>query len=296
MNFVSGEKIQQLCDIYCGNSFHLNRNPIIKQQTEKHLDLETLQTEFDNPKLVFCYSQCLDLLREKIHFFKNNFVLVSHNEDTNVTEQYRSLADTPKITKWFAQNLMINHSKVHFLPIGIANSMWPHGNLQLLETISLASKDMEKSTDVFFNFRISTNPSARQQCHTILTAKGLQFTHDIPHIQCLLEMAKSKFFISPDGNGIDCHRIWEGYALGAIPILLKSPFSLHLQSMLPCVLLDSWSDFNLQSCLSQYTVLKQQLESNSTFTNFETYKQRILQAVDDLTNKAVILNLSLIHI
>jgi hypothetical protein len=290
MKYISGEKIQQLCDIYCGNSFHLNRNPVIQQQTHKHLDLDQLHTEFDNPTLVFCYSQCLDTLMSKLHLFKNQFVLVSHNEDTNITEHYKPLADSPKISKWFAQNLMITHPKVHFLPIGIANSMWPHGNLHLLDAVRSISKENPKTKDVLFNFRLSTNPTARHHCYNVLTSKGLQFTQDIPHEQCLQEMAKSKFFISPDGNGIDCHRIWEGYALGSIPILLKSTFSLHLQSILPCILLNSWNDFTLEACLSQYDELKSKLDKNYTFTNFETYKGRILQAVYDLTHKTETMN------
>ena len=125
MDFISGEKIQQLCDVFCGNDFHLNRNPIIQSQVEKHCNLDMLDAEYDNPLLVFCYSQCLDTLQEKLHLFKNNFILVSHNEDTNITDKYISLANSPKIIQWFAQNLMIVHPKVHFLPIGMANSMWP---------------------------------------------------------------------------------------------------------------------------------------------------------------------------
>ena len=40
-------------------------------------------------------------------------------------------------------------------------------------------------------------------------------------------VGKSRFVLSPPGNGIDCHRTWEALFLGAIPIVKRSfwPFS-----------------------------------------------------------------------
>ena len=54
-------------------------------------------------------------------------------------------------------------------------------------------------------------------------------------------LAKSKFVVSPPGNGSDCHRTWEAIYLGCIPIVLKDswPFS-HLE--LPILALETWSD------------------------------------------------------
>jgi hypothetical protein len=50
---------------------------------------------------------------------------------------------------------------------------------------------------------------------------------------------RSKFVISPPGNGPDCHRTWEALYLGAIPIVISKswPFN-HLE--LPVVIIDSW--------------------------------------------------------
>jgi hypothetical protein len=290
MDFISGEKIQQVCDVYCGNDFHLNRNPIIQRQREKHCNLDTLHTEFNNPSLVFCYSQCLETLATKLHLFKNPFVLVSHNEDTNITDKFIPLADSPKIIQWFAQNLMIVHPKVHFLPIGMANSMWRHGNLDHIEMFAEHSKMIEKDTLFFFNFRVQTNASARTECVRALTTKGIPFTPEIPYELYLQELAKCKYIICPDGNGIDCHRIWEAYAVGTIPILLRNTFSMHLQSILPCILLDSWDQLNIPQCVVEYGSLKSKLDKNYRFCKFSTYKDRIMRAVEHITAPTTSLN------
>jgi FkbM family methyltransferase len=279
-DICSGEKFQQLCDVYCGVPWHLQRNPVISAQVEKHINLETLTEEYDNPKLVFCYSCSLELLMDKIQLFKNKFILVSHNEDENITEKYHKLVDNPKIVRWFAQNLMMNHEKVEMLPIGLANAMWPHGNLQHL--VNVVGENIKKENDVLFNFTMFSNGPARSHCKNELEKKGLQFISYTPRDQYLQMMAKYKFAICPDGHGVDCHRIWEAYYLNTIPVLLKSPFSLHLQKYLPCIILDKWEDLNIAECVTNYDSYIQQLNNSRKYLLFDTYKEKIQNAVKSL--------------
>jgi FkbM family methyltransferase len=276
-DICSGEKFQQLCDIYCGTQEDLQRNPVIRLETHKHLNLVKLTEPYNNPSLVFCYSCSLELFMSKINLFQNNFVLVSHNEDENITEKYRSLADNPKIIRWFAQNLMINHDKVEILPIGLANAMWPHGNLQRLVDVYNKTKNKEKLNEIFFNFTCFSN-NTRHHCKSEVEKKGLKFLDYIQPHQYLEIMAKYKFAICPDGHGIDCHRIWEAYYLNLIPIMLKSTFSLHVQNYLPCVLLEKWEDLDVQKCLENYDKYLDQLKKSRKYLFFDTYKSRIVNA------------------
>ena len=50
---------------------------------------------------------------------------------------------------------------------------------------------------------------------------------------------RSRFVLSPPGNGPDCHRTWEALYLGATPIVLRDswPFTAH---DLPVLQVDSW--------------------------------------------------------
>jgi hypothetical protein len=281
-DIISGEKFQQLCDVYCGVPWHLERNPIIRAQTHKHLNLENLVAPYNNPRLVFCYSCSLELLMEKIHLFQNKFVLVSHNEDENVTEKYLPLANHPLVVKWFAQNLMVDHDKVEMLPIGLANAMWPHGNIEHLINICKMTENMEKTNDFFFNFSISTNESKRMHCKQELEKKGLSFNSHIPREIYLQTLATYKFVICPEGNGVDCHRIWEAYYLNTIPIMLKNQFSLHLQNILPCILLDKWEDLNKDFCLKYYEEYVKALQYSKQYLLFNTYKDRIQKYVSTI--------------
>lgn len=256
---LSGERFQQLCDVYCGSQSDMNRNPIIAAQVHKHKILDTLNRPWDNPRLIFCYSCALDTLMTKLQYIMNPFVLVSHNEDNNVTEQFLPIANHPLLIQWFAQNVMMRHPKIHWIPIGIANQMWPHGNPSMFLQTCAQLDSFPKQYDVFFNFSIHTNPAARQSCRTVLESKGLQLIPQLPLSTYLPVLASHRYVICPPGNGVDCHRIWEALLVGVIPILLRSCFTETIAETIPCILLDRWEDFDLQSLHTNTQRLSNQL-------------------------------------
>ena len=45
MNIITGEKIQNLCDYYIGTLCDLNFNPVIRNQTSKHINLDNYDIE-----------------------------------------------------------------------------------------------------------------------------------------------------------------------------------------------------------------------------------------------------------
>ena len=274
---LSGERFQQLCDVYCGSHYDLHRNPKIAAQPDKHILLDTLTQPWNNPRLIFCYSCALSTFMNKLHLLQNPFILVSHNEDDNVTEQFLPIANHPLLIHWFAQNLMIRHTKISWIPIGIANEMWPHGNpgMFLQTCANLAS--FPKEYDVFFNFSIHTNQGARQPCKTILEQKGLTFVPTLPLTSYLPVLATHRYAICPPGNGVDCHRIWECLMVGTIPILLRSCFTETIAETIPCILLNSWEDFSLEQIHQEYPRLSHALltiHSNGTL-QFSTFVTKI---------------------
>lgn len=282
MNFesiLSGERFQQLCDVYCGSFYDLYRNPVIARQTEKHMYIDQLNKEWNNPSLIFCYSCALSTFQSKLHLLKNPFVLVSHNEDTNITEmEYQGILTCPLVIKWFAQNKMIEHPKVELLPIGVANAMWTHGNVNTL--LQVAQSNLPKNNTLYFYFNTSTNAKERESCKVTLEAKGLQFGSLKSHSAYLQELASSKFAICPPGNGIDCHRTWECFYLNVIPVLLKSAFTESLSHVLPCILLTSWDEFDYSLLTdATYNELIQKLNKAKLHLSLDYYKSQIYKYI-----------------
>jgi hypothetical protein len=262
---ITGERIQQMADIYIGTCEDLNYNPLIRAETHKHVlicdicDI-CIYEQYDNPYCIFFYTHRISEMSAIIRLFKNPFVLLSHNSDTNIHENEDSLAilNCHKLEKWYTQNLCFYHPKIFMLPIGFANSMWDHGNLSLFDSDAFLQSLSCKSKKIYFNFSIHTNPSKRQICYDEVSKK-VQWLHDVHPIDNLLRMKEYEFCICPEGNGVDCHRLWEALYLKCVPIVVNSPFVCTLQRYnIPMVILEKWDDLDID--LLQY--------SNYTFEEY----------------------------
>jgi len=266
MEIVTGEKIQQLCDIYIGDQSDFYANPVIANQPEKHCPLSSIQYPFYNPPRVFCYSHRILEFAEKIPYFMNDFTLVTHNSDGEIYEcdEINDILNYSKLLKWYAQNTRMNHAKLVFTPIGIANSQWPHGNLDNFRPENLKPK----TKGIYFNFNVYTNLTKRMYCFNRLKHK-LEWLDEVPPHENIQRLSEYEFCICPEGNGVDTHRLWEALYVKTIPIVIKSDFTdVLLENNVPIVVLDDWSQ--LDECTLDYS--KYNLDNNSirrimTFTN-----------------------------
>jgi len=244
-NIISGEKIQQLADVYLGLDEDFTFNPVIREQEYKRMNLRTIPGDFDNPPIVFCYTHRIDLLAAKIDLFLNNFVLITHNSDHSIDKNDANVArilNNTKLQKWFGQNITFFHDKLHMIPIGIANSQWEHGIHNFNNYINI-----EKKNDVYFNFNINTNYDKRYGCYEVLRTR-LNWLENVTPRENIERLAQYKFCVCPEGNGFDTHRLWEALYLKTVPIVIKSEYSQILAKYnVPMVVLESWGDLNIEN-------------------------------------------------
>ena len=135
LGILSGEKIQEQCDIYLGEMNDFIFNNRIAIQHKKCLTISSIKNTWNNPYKLFVYAHRLIEFIKILPYLQNEFILVSHNSDENIDEKYLIILEHPKLIRWYAQNLMIHHLKLELIPIGIANSMWPHGNLTTFQRV-----------------------------------------------------------------------------------------------------------------------------------------------------------------
>jgi FkbM family methyltransferase len=270
---ITGEKIQQICDIYLGFDDDFRFNPVIASQNFKHCNLNSLTKPFDNPQKIFCFSHRIDKLSSVIHLFQNDFILVTHNSDGEIRkcEDVVNILNCDKLLKWFGQNICFDHEKLCFLPIGLANSQWPHGNLSAFHNTRFSSTS--KTNDVYFNFNISTNIIKRKPCYDILKNK-LQWLATINPTENHKRLSTFRFCICPDGNGMDTHRLWECLYLNVVPIVIKNEFTnLLVKQNIPLVVLDSWENFDLNSL--KYSDFDFESNSLQELLDFSNYSSKI---------------------
>lgn len=265
-SFITGDKLQKLCDVYCGSEKELNKN----SEKEKHINIENLNSQWDNPKIIFCYNSILLTFIKKLHLLKNIFVLVSHNDDINITKEFIDLAESPLLIRWFTKNIMFEHPKIHILPTGIINSLYKNNNLNILNDI--INLKLNKEDKIHFYFNLNNNNFERTKCKYILENKGLKFENFNNYFEYLKNLSKCKFAICPPSDGIDCYKNWECYYCGVIPIFLYSKFAKILSEKLPCIILYDWNDFDYDEIMKKYEELAPKIYKNKRYLDFNYYK------------------------
>jgi hypothetical protein len=248
MDYITGEKIQSLADV----SFAAATNPIIEAQL-KHMKqiiyfankipTEIIIEDFNHKKKIFVYTHFLDIFFEKVFpYLQNDFILITHNSDHNVSEKYYQFLISNKIINWYGQNIVFEHEKLFSLPIGIANSQWSHGNLDLLDRIR--NEHNEKSILVYKNFNLTIYGN-RVVINAITNVNGIYMTPQKPQEDYLRDISKSVFCICPPGNGIDCHRVWECLYLDCIPVVFNHIHYKQFQD-LPILLIGDWNAVTIE--------------------------------------------------
>lgn len=92
------------------------------------------------------------------------------------------------------------------------------------------------------NFEINTYPTDRKYVFNLFKDRPFCLKEKPKnHRDYLIDLANSKFVLSPRGAGIDCHRTWEALLMGAIPIVKTSSIDPLFEG-LPVLIIQDWNE------------------------------------------------------
>lgn len=230
--------------------------------------------------IVFVQSSRIKRFFTKVHpRIDNPYVLITHNGDENINEEYVKFIDG-KIIHWFAQNCLIKHERITPIPIGIENKWYYlHGIPKYFE--KLKRRDVIKQNKIFYKFNVNTNKTERGVA--LSTLKKNQFAKtcaDWNESFFYLSSLQNFFFVaSPPGNGLDCIRTWEAMYLKVVPIVKRSVMTEYFYSLgLPLWIIDSWSELD---CYGE----KELCEKYETFKHgFENEALKLDYWIDEIIN------------
>jgi len=234
---------------------------------------------FGNLTKIFIYTHIFnnkrDIIMKSLSKIKHKFIIIFHNSDCVVDTTFLELLDKTMCEKIFAQNVCVINKQIQYLPIGIANSKWKHGDKDLLRKV--INNDIKKENNIFFNFTIHTNFNKRNNCYKAYKDK-IPFTNFNNQEKYLFELKKCKYCISPQGNGPDCHRIWECLYLDVIPVCKRSKFIENIEKDFPIYIVDEWEDLLINDELyNNYEYYIQQLDKKKLC--FKYWNNKIIQMV-----------------
>jgi len=208
------------------------------------------------------------------HFFKYIFPnikykikIITHNGSIGINENYKPYLDNDKLIRWYGQNANFKHKKLESIPLGIANRRWNHGNINIIEKV-LESKTKKKNL-LYLNFDVNTNFNERNKTFSIFKDKNyVHVENKRPFEDYLIDLKNSKYTLSPEGSGSDCHRIWESILMNSIPIIKKCHNIMFYKDHLPILVVDDWSQINQEFLENKYDEIKKNTNKNMLYMDF----------------------------
>jgi hypothetical protein len=178
------------------------------------------------------------------------FILMTQNADTSFSNRHLERL-RPYVNKIYAINdTTDDDSLVRTIPIG-----W---NDQTCHILSEFPTSCPKEHLLYMNFLIGTNPPKRQACFDAFVGKPFVFHEDgVSKERFHDSLCRSCYVLSPEGTGIDCHRVYESLYVGTIPILKRtdSPKMNRFYETLPVLLCDDWNNINESFLKEKYDAL-----------------------------------------
>jgi len=134
------KKIQFICDHFIGHYNDFNYNPnVFKHHTKKCIYINDINCNINNKYKIYCNTHILtniELLINKLRFLLNPFILILHNSDYIFNNKELILFEKlPNLIYIYSTNINVIYNKLKFLPIGLANSQWNHGNLSIFNDV-----------------------------------------------------------------------------------------------------------------------------------------------------------------
>lgn len=138
------------------------------------------------------------------------------------------------IKHWFMTNPMLEDPRVSAIPLGIFGD--PEG--RVARTIAESPKKPYADKLLYINFQNYTRERAELKQYFHRAGYKVYLEPTLSFEDHLKEVDNHWFTLCPNGNGIDCHRLYEVLYMGKIPIIQESILAKQLEGLPMLVLPD----------------------------------------------------------
>lgn len=245
-DIISGDRVLSLCDfvLLTPEIYNFHRgiqnyaNDIIILKDWNNIDVEKLNSIFKELLEIkktgviklFIYTHILEKFCDNVldKLDKNiEYIIYTHNSDHSFDNTYKKLLEKEYIRHVYAQNIdyTYNTNKLTLLPIGMANSMWIHGDIREIYKVMINSYSNKKNKSLYVNINPNTYGYRKNILDTIKKTKCWVLSGSKPYNEYLKELSEHRFCLCIRGNGLDTHRFWESLYLGVIPVILNNNYT-----------------------------------------------------------------------
>ncbi len=228
LSILAGSNFSKISDIVFSefiskenyNKKKLGKN-IVLYEEKNYLLYKLLNFEINENSIVFCNTLTLKSLFNHLNKIEdlNNIKLITHQTDIEINEKLFNLK--PRcVSEWYSTNVNYNNESLISIPLGVGNDFQVNQINTSTEIVDIKLDEFDVKPQLYLNFKKSTNYSERSNLYEQFSKKPF-VKIDEPDLslgEYIEQMKKSSFILSPLGNGVDTHRIWEALYFGKIPI------------------------------------------------------------------------------
>lgn len=286
-DIITGDRVLSLCDFIISTpeiyNYHkksgIDPNKFILIQNFKNINIIELNKCFDKKHIkLFIYTHILDYFIEYIldNLPKNiKFTIYLHNSDHDLNKNHIKLINDKRIVKIFSQNVNCDfNNKVNLLPIGLANSIFNHGDILSLYTCMSKTYKNKKTKNLYINI----NPNTFSYRKTVLeevTNDRFKISSGKPFGEYLEELSTHRFCLCVRGNALDTHRFFESLYLGVIPVIINNKYTN----------MNNYIKYLIKLNLPFYEITEENLDKYSDdFFNEELYNKIIKKCGSSIYN------------
>jgi hypothetical protein len=162
-------------------------------------------------------------------------------------------------------------------PIGMSWAFSHHAHLKHSLQIGIHSATVlsaiRSSTDSYRRGSMTIN---RSKIIDTLSRNGIQ-NHELHHEHYFTFLPSYKFVISPEGNGIDCHRHYEALLAGCIPIIEHNPLIEEKYKGCPILYTTDYSEITEEYLQQKYEeMLHKEYDFSRLFLSFYSNEEQKL--------------------
>lgn len=211
------------------NNFHLKENDVIFCNTDMVKSLFFLLKDIKNLK---------------------NIKLITNQTDTLIDKSLFILKPNC-INEWYSVNVGFKSEKLIPIPLGLSNNYSPKNIL--VEDIKFSGMRNDSKNLLYLNFVPNTNSKERSEIYS--TFKEMEWAYaDSPNLKLdnyQRSLEQFRFVLSPHGNGIDTHRVWETLYSGNIPVT-KSHHTFSNVTDLPILFVNEYEQVTHEMLMNYY--------------------------------------------
>ena len=179
--------------------------------------------------------------------FKNIKIITGQSDEKITKKLFSTKPDC--VSAWYSPNIGYRHDKLIPIPLGLANNHPKNLNYDhFLEN----NENLKIQNKVYINFEDNTNYLRRKKIKNNLKNKSWAVIEKekLSLREYLSNIKKYQYIISPEGNGIDTHRIWESLYAGSIPVVNKN-YALESFDIFPIIFVNNLNKITIEK-LDEY--------------------------------------------